>query len=48
MLGNLRARSIEALRGALAELSGAELENVSQAIPVLERLSEILLDHTGR
>lgn len=48
LLSDLRARSTEALRGALAELSGAEHESISSAIPVLERLSDILLNHTGR
>ena len=48
LLSDLRARSTEALRGALAELNGAEHENVVAAIPVLERLSDILLSHAGR
>jgi DNA-binding MarR family transcriptional regulator len=48
LLGDLRARSTEALGRALAELNDAEHESVSSAIPVLERLSDILLNQTGR
>jgi DNA-binding MarR family transcriptional regulator len=46
LLSDLRARSTDALRGALVELSAAERECVTSAIPVLERLSDILLQHS--
>jgi DNA-binding MarR family transcriptional regulator len=42
LLHGLRARYTEALRGALAELSDDEQRRVRQAIPVLERLSDLL------
>lgn len=48
LLGDLRARSTEALGRALGELSDAEHESVSSVVPVLERLSDILLNQTGR
>ena len=48
LLGDLRARSTEALGRALADLDDAEQESIATAIPVLERLSDILLNQTGR
>jgi DNA-binding MarR family transcriptional regulator len=42
LLTDLRARSTEVLRGALAELSVTERKSIAQAIPVLERLSGLL------
>ncbi len=42
LLHGLRARYTEALRAALAELSDDEQRLVRQAIPVLERLSDLL------
>ncbi len=42
LLHGLRARYTEALRGALAELSDEEQRVVRRAIPVLERLSDLL------
>jgi DNA-binding MarR family transcriptional regulator len=42
LLSELRARSTEALRRALAELGLAEREVVAQTISVLERLSDLL------
>lgn len=42
LLGELRARSTEALRAALAALNDDERETVTHAIAVLERLSDLL------
>jgi DNA-binding MarR family transcriptional regulator len=42
LLHDLRARNTEALRDALAELSDEEKRVIRQAIPVLERLSDLL------
>jgi DNA-binding MarR family transcriptional regulator len=42
LLHGLRARYTEALRGAMAELSDGEHRVVRRAIPVLERLSDLL------
>ncbi len=42
LVHTLRARYTEALRAALAELSGDEQQAVRRAIPVLERLSDLL------
>ncbi len=42
LLHGLRARYTEALRGAMAELSDGEQRVVRRAIPVLERLSDLL------
>ena len=42
LLAELRTRSTQALRTALAELSVVDRETVARAIPVLERLSELL------
>ena len=42
LLHELRARNTEALRGALDQLSGEEQLVIRQAIPVLERLSDLL------
>ena len=42
LLHDLRARNTEALRGALAELTDEEQRAVRRAIPVLERLSDLL------
>ena len=42
LLHGLRARYTEVLRSALAELSDDEQRLVRQAIPVLERLSDLL------
>jgi DNA-binding MarR family transcriptional regulator len=42
LLAELRARSTEALRTALAELNAAERDVVVQTISVLERLSDLL------
>ena len=42
LLHGLRARYTEALRGAMAELSEEEQRVVRRAIPVLERLSDLL------
>ncbi len=42
LLHGLRARYTEALRGALADLSDEEQRVVRRAIPVLERLSDLL------
>jgi DNA-binding MarR family transcriptional regulator len=42
LLSDLRARSTEVLRRALAELSVVERKSIAQAIPVLERLSGLL------
>jgi DNA-binding MarR family transcriptional regulator len=42
LLHELRARYTEALRAALAELGEEEQRRVRQAIPVLERLSDLL------
>ncbi len=42
LLHELRARYTEVLRGAMAELTGEEQRVVRRAIPVLERLSDLL------
>jgi DNA-binding MarR family transcriptional regulator len=42
LLHGLRARSTEALRAAMAELGDDEQQLVRRAIPVLERLSDLL------
>jgi DNA-binding MarR family transcriptional regulator len=42
LLAELRARSTEALRSALSELNVAEHHVVTQAISILERLSDLL------
>jgi DNA-binding MarR family transcriptional regulator len=42
LLAELRARSTEALRAALAELNAAQRDVVVQTISVLERLSDLL------
>ena len=42
LLSELRQRSTEALRAAMGEMTAADRETISRAIPVLERLSELL------
>ena len=42
LMAELRTRSTEALRKALAELSVVDRQTVARAVPVLERLSELL------
>lgn len=42
LLAELRTRSTEALRTALAELSMVDHQTLARAVPALERLSELL------
>ncbi len=42
LLHEIRARYTEVLRGALAELTGEEQRVLRRAVPVLERLSDLL------
>lgn len=42
LLASLRAKSTEALRAALAQLSPAERADVARAVPAMERLCDLL------